>query len=157
LENGKLAIERGPCDLAEMVTHVVDRARSLGREHQITVETPSQLVGNIDCLRVEQVLSNLVDNAIKYSPNGGAIFVRACESSPGWAELSVRDHGMGIPPERRTRIFERFYQAHDGQLGGLGLGLYISQQIVHLHGGQIEAECPPDGGTKFTVKLPLNT
>ena len=155
-DNGKLAIQRGPCDLAEMVTAVVERARAISRQHVISVEAPAQLLGDIDGLRIEQVVSNLVDNAIKYSPNGGKILVRVTESLPGWAEISVRDHGMGIPPERRAQIFDRFYQAHDGQRGGLGLGLYISQQIVDLHDGYIEAECPPDGGTRVTVRLPLS-
>jgi signal transduction histidine kinase len=156
LDNGKLAIQRGPYDLAEMATHVVERARSMTRQHDIRLEGPTALVGNVDGLRLEQVLTNLVDNAIKYSPDGGGILVRLSESPPGWAELSVRDHGMGIPPERRAQIFQRFYQAHDGQRGGLGLGLYISKQIVDLHGGEIEAECPPDGGTRFVVRLPLD-
>jgi signal transduction histidine kinase len=139
-----------------MVRQVVERARSVTRQHEITVDAPTALVGEIDGLRVEQVVTNLVDNAMKYSPEGGAIVVRLRESPAGWAELSVRDHGMGIPPERRSQIFERFYQAHDGQRGGLGLGLYISKQIVDLHGGEIEAECPPDGGTRFVVRLPLD-
>jgi PAS domain S-box-containing protein len=154
-ENGKLAIQRGPCDLPEMVTLLVERARAIGYQHEITVAAPPELYADIDGLRVEQVVSNLLDNAIKYSPGGGGILVRAAESPLGWAELSVRDHGMGIPTERRQQIFERFYQAHDGRRGGLGLGLYISQQIVDLHGGRIEVEFPPDGGTKFTVRLPL--
>jgi signal transduction histidine kinase len=67
----------------------------------------------------------------------------------------LRDHGIGIPPDRRSRIFERFYQAHaDDHASGIGLGLYISRQIVGLHGGQLEAEFPPDGGTRFIVRLP---
>jgi signal transduction histidine kinase len=157
LDNGKLAIQRGPCDLAEIVTQVVQRARSMSRQHEVTIYAPTALNGDIDGLRVEQVVTNLVDNAMKYSPQGGSIVVGLRESPPGWAELSVRDHGMGIPPERRAQIFERFYQAHDGERGGLGLGLYISKQIVDLHGGEIEAESPPDGGTRFVVRLPLQS
>jgi signal transduction histidine kinase len=69
--------------------------------------------------------------------------------------LVVRDHGIGIPPERRARLFDRFYQAHgEGHFGGLGLGLFISRQIVELHGGTLEADFPPDGGTRFCVNLP---
>ena len=155
LENGKLAIQREPCDVAEILTQVVERARSITRQHDITLDAPAALVGNFDGLRLEQVMTNLVDNAMKYSPVGGAILVRLRESPGGWAEISIRDHGMGIPPERRAQIFERFYQAHDGQRGGLGLGLYISKQIVELHGGTIDAQSPPDGGTLFVVSLPL--
>jgi len=70
-------------------------------------------------------------------------------------ELAVRDHGLGIPPERRSRIFECFYQAQaDGYRSGTGLGLYISRKIVELHGGELRAEFPPDSGSRFVVHLP---
>jgi signal transduction histidine kinase len=101
------------------------------------------------------VLTNLLDNAIKYSPDGGAITVTLGQT-PEELTVSVRDHGLGIPPEQRGRIFDRFFQAHqDAHRSGLGLGLYISQQIVELHGGQITVEFPPDGGTCFVVHLPI--
>ena len=71
-------------------------------------------------------------------------------------ELAVRDRGLGIPAEKRAQLFERFYQAHrNGHYGGLGLGLYISRQIVALHGGTIRAEFPADGGTRFVVSVPV--
>ena len=69
-------------------------------------------------------------------------------------QLSVRDHGIGIPPQDRPSVFDRFYQARGGRSFGLGLGLYISQQIVALHGGRIGVEAPSDGGTRFVVTLP---
>jgi len=77
------------------------------------------------------------------------------QPSPDSIELSVRDHGQGIAADRRAHIFERFYQAHD-DLGrkGMGLGLYVSREIVDLHGGQIRADFPEDGGTLFSVRLP---
>jgi PAS domain S-box-containing protein len=155
-EAGKLAIDPQPGDLALLVEQVVDRARMMTQRHQITLDAPPHIAAVVDELRLEQVLTNLVDNAIKYSPAGGAIKVTLREAPPGWAELSVRDHGLGIPPERRHHIFERFYQAHEGgHRIGLGLGLYISRQIVQLHGGSIEPEFPADGGTRFVVRLPL--
>ncbi len=105
---------------------------------------------------LERILQNLVSNAVKYTPAGGAIDVTLSRSGPAAAELSVRDRGVGIPPERRGQIFERFYQAHtNGHRNGWGLGLYISRQIVELHGGEIRAEFPEDGGTRFVVRLPL--
>jgi signal transduction histidine kinase len=77
------------------------------------------------------------------------------ERPSGEIELSVRDHGLGIRPEKRPQIFERYYQAHgDGFRSGMGLGLYITREIVELHGGSIEAEFPEDGGTRFIVRLP---
>jgi signal transduction histidine kinase len=75
----------------------------------------------------------------------------------GAALVGVRDHGIGIPPERRAEVFERFVQIHGGRhYGGLGVGLYVSQQIAGLHGGRIEVEAPEGGGTRFVLKLPLD-
>ena len=106
-------------------------------------------------MRLEQVVANLIDNAVKYSPNGGPIEVTLHQPDPTRIELIVRDWGLGIPPERRENLFGRFYQAHgEGHFGGLGLGLYVSRQIVELHGGTIEADFPSTGGSRFVVKLP---
>jgi signal transduction histidine kinase len=110
----------------------------------------------VDPLRLEQVVTNLLDNAIKYSPEGGEIEVELAAPDPTAVRLCVRDRGMGIPPDKRARIFDRYYQAHgEGHLSGMGLGLYISRQIVELHGGRIAAEWPPEGGTHFVVTLPV--
>jgi signal transduction histidine kinase len=107
-------------------------------------------------LRLEQVLTNLIDNAIKYSPDGGPVEVVLAQPSQHKVELSVRDYGLGIPVDRRDQIFDRFYQAHDSNYrGGMGLGLYVCREIVQLHGGEIHAECPPDGGTRLIVRLPV--
>jgi PAS domain S-box-containing protein len=155
LESGKLTIDRERADLVPVVSQVVDNARLLGTPHDLSVEAPPLLEADVDALRFEQVVTNLVTNAIKYSPEGGAIDVvlRATDRD---VELSVRDHGLGVPPEKRPRIFERFYQAHgDSHQQGLGLGLYIGRQIVELHGGNIRAEFPGDGGSRFIVTLPL--
>jgi two-component system sensor histidine kinase MprB len=97
----------------------------------------------------------LLDNAIKFSPPGSPIEVRIAEPGPTGVTLAVRDHGIGIPAELRPRLFERYYQAHDAEYrSGMGLGLYLSRQIIALHGGSIHAEFPPDGGTRFVVHLP---
>jgi signal transduction histidine kinase len=109
----------------------------------------------VDPLRLEQVLVNLLNNAVKHSPEGGRIEVELAQPSPDTVRLAVRDYGDGIPPEHRARIFERFHQAHgEGHLRGLGLGLYVSRQIVEAHGGQLTAEFPEGGGTRFVVTLP---
>ena len=73
------------------------------------------------------------------------------------AERSVRDHGLGIPPDKRERIFDRYYQAHGSGHSGTGLGLYVSRKIVERHGGKIGAEFPANGGSRFVVRLPLQT
>jgi signal transduction histidine kinase len=113
---------------------------------------------NIDPLRIEQVVTNLLDNAIKYSPEGGQIEVTLTANEHEPVRLTVRDRGVGVPMEHRALIFDRFYQAHAGgpltSMAGMGLGLYISRQIVELHGGTIEAEFPEDRGTRLVVTLP---
>src|SRR5690606_2375134 len=103
----------------------------------------------------EQVAMNLLDNALKYSPPGCPVEVQLVPGAETFT-LAVRDHGPGIPPESRRRVFERFFQGHlDTHQSGLGLGLYISRQIVEAHGGRIEAAFPEDGGSLFTVPMPL--
>src|SRR5579884_383964 len=155
LEAGKLMLERQPTDLAVLVAQVVAEARARGDLHPISLTAPPSLMADVDPLRLEQVLTNLLDNAVKYSPDGGPIEVVLARRDATTVELSVRDHGLGIPPERRGQIFERFYQAHAGDhRSGLGLGLYVSRQIVELHGGEIGVESPSDGGTRFTMRLP---
>lgn len=155
LETGKLAIDRQRTDLVPLVDEVVATARMLGERHSITSHIPPSLEADVDALRLEQVLTNLVQNAVKYSPDGGSIEVGLRRATPDSIELSVRDHGIGIPPEKRAQVFERFYQAHQrGGQAGLGLGLYISREIVRMHGGEISAEFPEDGGTRFVVVFP---
>jgi signal transduction histidine kinase len=157
IQSGKLAIERRPSDLSQLVRDVVSAARSNLRGHTLEAQVPARVEARVDPLRVEQVLTNLVDNAIKYSPEGGPIEVRL-DLVDGVLQLSVRDHGLGVAPEHRPHIFDRFYQAQAGgpltSMAGMGLGLYISRQIVELHGGSIYAEFPDDGGTRFVVTLP---
>jgi hypothetical protein len=109
----------------------------------------------VDPLRLEQVVANLLSNAIKYSPPGRPIDVEVATPTADTVSIAVQDRGIGIPAEHQRRLFERFYQARPGdRVAGLGLGLYISRQIVELHGGRIEVESPPDGGTRFIVSLP---
>jgi signal transduction histidine kinase len=159
LQAGKLLVERKPTDMAELLREVVEAARTQLKDHTLMARLPSELWANIDPLRIEQVVTNLIDNAIKYSPEGGQIDI-TLGGDPGGesVELTVRDHGVGVSPEHRAHIFDRFYQAHGGgaltSMAGMGLGLYISRQIVELHDGSIEARFPDDGGTLFVVTLP---
>jgi len=98
---------------------------------------------------------NRFDNAVKYSPEGAPIDV--ClkrEDMDGGIELSVRDFGPGIEPEKRDHIFDRFFQAtEESGRSGLGLGLWLSRNIVELHGGELIAEFPPGGGSRFVIRL----
>jgi signal transduction histidine kinase len=107
--------------------------------------------------RLSQVITNLVDNALKYTPAGGQIVVRA-RSQSGRVEVEVEDSGPGIPPAQLERIFERFYQLDKSRRGGggrgVGLGLAIAREIIRAHGGEIAAHNSAAGGSVFVVKLP---
>jgi signal transduction histidine kinase len=155
LEAGKLNLERQRTDVTALVERAVSEARSWSDKHTITLLAPAGVEAYVDPLQLRQVLTNLLDNAIKYSPDGGAIEVTV-QAGEAMREISVRDFGLGIPPGQRGQIFERFQQAHEsGSQSGLGLGLYISRQIVELHGGQIRAEFPSAGGTRIVLHLPI--
>jgi signal transduction histidine kinase len=154
IEAGRLSLATEVVDLTTVVADVVAAARTRTSAHTLVVDTPAPIVACLDPLRIEQVLVNLVNNAIKYSPDGGTIDIAATQHGEV-AQVAVRDHGLGIPPEDRSHIFDRFYQADArSHRSGMGLGLYISRQIVDLHGGSITADFPADGGTRFVVTLP---
>ena len=155
IEAGRLTLERRVIDLAALAQGVVGTTRTTTGRRAIHLHAPATAPALVDSLRLEQVLTNLLGNAVKYSPDDSPIEVEVSLPEPDRVRLSVRDRGLGIPVEHRPRIFDRFYQAHaGGAYAGLGLGLYISRQIVELHGGSIEAEFPPDGGTRLIVSLP---
>jgi signal transduction histidine kinase len=155
-----LHLQRRLTDLTVLMEQVVSSRRARSERHPITLDlqvTPS-LQAWIDPLRLEQVLANLLDNAIKHSPDEEPIVVTLSQPATGTLQLTVGDRGVGIPIEARDRIFERFFQARaDDATQGLGLGLYVSRQIVELHGGQIQAEFPGEGGTRIVVTLPVGS
>jgi signal transduction histidine kinase len=155
LEQGGAITELAPADLCEIVEAVRDR--HAGHGSSITVSRPDRpLVGSVDRPRIEQVIENLVENAIKY---GGASSPEiVVENAEGEARIAVVDRGIGIPKGERDRIFERFFRAsnvHSITDTGLGLGLYICRRIVDEHGGRIWHEPTPGGGSTFVVALPI--
>jgi signal transduction histidine kinase len=157
LDQCKLTLERPATNIAALADHLVTSFTARTTRHRIVLTAEREVLADVDPESIEQVLSNLLDNALKYSPDGGRICVQVGQIDDRHIFFAVRDHGIGIPPERRASIFERFYQAHaDDHRSGLGLGLYISQQIVAQHDGEIIAEFPPDGGTRFVVRLPVH-
>lgn len=152
IESGRVELQLAPTDLVAVVRDVAEEARTLSDRHEISVTAPRELTALVDAMRIEQVLLNLLDNAVKFTPDGGTIQVHL-EHTGANAVLSVRDHGLGVPPEHRNKLFDRFYQAHPDR-SGMGLGLYITRQIVERHGGTIYAESPAGGGTRFVVSIP---
>jgi PAS domain S-box-containing protein len=154
LESGRLVLERELIDVTALVEQLVGEAQIGAQRHTILSNLKPGLKAFLDPLRFEQVVSNLLDNAVKYSPPDSQIEVTITEESDNnLLCLCVKDQGSGIAHEHRPFIFDPFYQAQN-QVHGLGLGLYISQQIISIHGGTIEAQYPPDGGTIFIVKIP---
>jgi signal transduction histidine kinase len=155
LRKGTLAIQPAAADLAVLVRRVVesyaDQAASVGCPMELTA--PESIPGVWDEFRIEQVVANLLTNAIRYG--GGKPVEVIVESSGQEATVSVRDRGIGIAPQDQARIFEQFERAVGKQVApGLGLGLYITRQIVEAHGGRIEVQSSPGEGSTFTVRLP---
>ena len=156
LDQHKFPINRPATDLTALAKHIVATFSARTARHRIALVAEPGLVADVDPEGIEQVLSNLLDNALKYSPAGGQIDVEVRRDAANCVRVVVRDHGIGIPADKRDAIFERFYQAHsDEHRSGLGLGLYISRKIVEQHDGEITVEHPVDGGTRFVVRLPM--
>ncbi|RKH13684.1 response regulator [Corallococcus sp. CA053C] len=156
LTTGRLALDLNDVDLTSVVGDAVARLRDeverLGVK--VTLEATAPLVGRYDRLRIDQVVTNLLANAAKYG-QGRPIEVRVA-AGDGTARVTVRDEGIGISPEDRARIFERFERAVPGRnYGGLGLGLWIARQVVEAHGGRISVDSAPGAGATFVVELPL--
>jgi PAS domain S-box-containing protein len=160
LDAGKLAVDPEMTDVAALVRAAVYAARASSPRHTIAVQAPQNCWASVDPVRFEQVVTNLIDNATKYSPDGGPVDVELTCPDQTSMQLSVRDHGIGIPAEHRAHVFDRFYQAHAGQhfagVAGMGLGLYISRRIVEMHGGTIHVDAPADGGTRVTLIMPVS-
>jgi two-component system phosphate regulon sensor histidine kinase PhoR len=157
LEEGHLPLAREPFDLVTLAQETAAVAQTQSEQHVIRVETGAPAItGAWDRVRLQQVLENLLGNAIKHAPEGGVVVVRiGCQD--GEALLSVQDTGPGIAPEHLSRLFSRFDQARAGGAPGLGLWLYISRMLVEAHGGRIGVETELGKGSCFTVALPLMT
>lgn len=152
---GRLQLELEQVDLAAVCRDVVGRlAEDAARARcEVTLSGDANALGTWDRLRLEQVVTNLLSNALKYG--AGKPVELTVEGDGPHARLAVRDQGIGISPEDRERIFQRFERAASARpFGGLGLGLYIVRQIVHAHGGKIRVESSPGEGSRFTVELP---
>jgi signal transduction histidine kinase len=156
LETGRLAIEVEDVTVQALVDEAVETLGPLAAEQELTLTTvlaPDLPLVCVDRGRVLQVLSNLIGNAMKFTPAGGSITIHA-QPDIGAVRLAVRDTGPGIPPDQMQRIFGRFWQAKPSDRRGLGLGLTIARSIVEAHGGRIGAESQPGEGAEFWFTLP---
>jgi signal transduction histidine kinase len=158
LQQGRLSMEPSAFDLRELVRRVVEELQPTLERHTLQVEeerAPLPVQG--DSLRLEQVLHNLIGNAVKYSPGGGAIAIRVARAE-GAACVSVTDSGIGIPAEAIPNLFTQFYRAPNAErehIGGMGIGLYVVREIMARHQGWISVESRERQGSTFVIGLPL--
>ena len=161
MDNGKDSLTLKETNLLAIldvaVTKVALTAKQKNQQLNVLYDVNSEIRANVDRDKFEQVILNVLSNAIKYTDDGGRIDVDAVEHKD-YARISVKDTGIGIPAEAQSRIFERFYRvdkARSRAMGGTGLGLAITKQIVEEHGGTIDVESREGDGTKFIITLPL--
>jgi signal transduction histidine kinase len=155
---GTPRIERAPVALSGVLAAAVEEARRRYPTREIGCSASDDLpIVSADHRRIQQVAGNLIENAVKFSPEGGPVQVMAARAPDGSARFSVTDRGIGIAPAHQARVFERFYRAPNPravEIGGTGLGLAIVQRIVEQHGGRIDLQSEEGAGTTFTVTLP---
>jgi PAS domain S-box-containing protein len=156
IQAGRLSLELEEFDLVSLLRDLHERMRVLSEQHELQLHVPEHLPIFGDRGRLDQVITNLISNAIRYSPTGGSVTVSATRVG-GSVQVSVKDHGLGIPKEKQAMIFERFGRAHGSRYGGLGLGLSICQGIIEQHGGRIwvESDGLENHGSTFHIRLPL--
>ncbi len=161
ITQGKIELRTEPIELAAVIRNAVETSRPLIDEgrHQLAIAMPTEAVPLVaDPTRLAQVVSNLLNNAAKYTPTGGQIWL-AAEVESSQVVIRVRDNGRGIAPELLPRVFEKFAQLGNPEFrshGGLGIGLTLSETLVQLHGGTISAHSDGVGqGSEFVVRLPL--
>src|SRR4051812_2424834 len=155
-ETGTMALRREPTNLADLVRQSVDLYEDLAEQRGLTIESTSddELMISVDRNRMRQVVANLLDNAVKYTPPGGAIRIEAHRQEPD-AVLSVSDTGAGIPADELPRIWDRLYRGDKSRSErGLGLGLSLVKAIVEAHGGRVAVVSSPGSGSRFDLTLP---
>jgi len=165
IENARLLLNLAPHDLLGTLSQVIESQAIISKHHRIPLvlaglQETDTLIGTFDEDRIVQVVNNLLSNAIKYSPTGGDIEVglRYTQDRPYEALIWVKDHGVGIAADELPHIFERFFRASnfDRSISGLGIGLYLVNELVTRHGGRVWAESSEGSGSTFFVLLPLN-
>jgi signal transduction histidine kinase len=159
LSSGQFTLSCSPCDAVKLVKEVVEQLRPVAPYHQFALEAPdAPMIGNWDYGRLQQALGNLLDNAIKYSPEETTIIVRAWQT-PGKAHISVHNEGEGIPFAGIDQLFRPYnrLQGTSSRQKGSGLGLYITKSIIEAHGGELHLERPTEEkqDTTFSFDLPI--
>ncbi|QKJ32320.1 PAS domain-containing sensor histidine kinase [Mucilaginibacter mali] len=156
IQQGQLALNKTMFNLVDLIQDCTDHVRMNG-EHEVILSGDNELMIYADYRRIDQVLVNLVNNAVKYAPQSKNIEIDISHTA-NFVTVSVRDHGIGINPDKLPHLFDRYYRvdALGHQFSGLGLGLYISSEIIGRHGGQIGVESQRGEGSRFWFTLPIN-
>ncbi|MBP1719644.1 MAG: kdpD [Deltaproteobacteria bacterium] len=155
LEAGALRIKREPHEVQDLIGSVLTSLEARLKSREVKIQIPSSLpLVNADPVLVAQVIMNLLDNSLKYSPPGTPLEIEAAVSD-SWIEIRISDHGPGVPEEHRSQVFEKFFRLPGTEgVRGTGLGLAISKGIIEAHQGKIWVENLPGGGAKFILALP---
>jgi len=159
IETGQLPLSFSNFNITQIVQETIELIQYSTKTHQIILQQPEQeIIISADKQRIEQVIVNLLSNAIKYSPKEKLVNV-TISATPDKVKVTVQDYGMGIQKEHQERIFSRFYRVEElaSHISGLGIGLYISKEIISRHHGKLWLESEPEKGSSFFFEIPLNT
>lgn len=157
LESAKLLIDKHEFDLQELIEDIVKETRLTISSHTVTFQNLTKIIINADSDKINSVLTNLISNAVKYSPNGKVIEVK-CELIENTVRISVKDEGMGLQPQDIDKVFDRYYRVesnHTRLISGFGIGLYLSAEIIRQHNGEIWVDSESGKGSTFYFSLPL--
>ncbi|MXV52889.1 PAS domain-containing protein [Pedobacter sp. HMF7647] len=157
LESAKLLIDKKDFNLNELIEEVIKETTLTVSSHTITFNTEDRVIINADQDKIGSVITNLVGNAVKYSPKGTAVDIR-CEIIGKKAQVSVKDGGIGLKPEDMNKVFDRYFRvesSHNRHISGFGIGLYLSAEIIHRHDGEIWVESEIGKGSTFYFSLPV--
>jgi len=157
MQEGGFAAELAEVRVDRLVTEVAASADGVGPQpRRVTVETPRDVVVRADAVKLQTIVSNLLSNALKYSPDGGEVRV-SVEEEPGWVAIVVADQGIGIAKHDLEKLFQPFSRIEKGaaaEIKGTGLGLYLSRSLALQQGGDIFVASEPGAGSTFTLRLP---
>jgi two-component system sensor histidine kinase VicK len=157
LESGKMLIEKERFDLEALIREIADESAITATTHRINFEMCQPVMVNADRDKLNSVVSNLISNAVKYSPKGTTIQIN-CQAQDSKVTVSVKDEGVGIKPEDMVKIFDQYYRVEGSgtkHISGFGIGLYLSAEIIRRHDGEIWVESTPEQGSTFYFSLPI--
>jgi len=158
LESAKLIIDKREFNLEDLIEETIKETELTVSSHVIKFEPCNPVMIKADHDKIGSVITNLISNAIKYSPKGKEIDIK-CEIIGDRAQVSVKDEGMGLKPQDQDKVFERYYRVetnHTQHISGFGIGLYLSAEIIHRHDGEIWVESESGVGSTFHFSLPLH-